>query len=90
MGYEKFKGKTVVFVGERATTGEPNRLTGRLSNWGYYHVFNKRKDAKEFMDDWERKNPGKLADMGSAKAMRKYSLGCTVENYLEDLDYRCE
>ena len=85
--YADFKGKTVVFCGENASTGEPHPITGNMSFWGYYKAFSDRSKAIKFRDYYDSNNPQGKSDIGTAKTMRKYSLGCSVQNYLEDLEY---
>ena len=89
--YSDFKGKTVVFYGENASTGEPHPITGNMSFWGEFAVFDCKNDAIEFVDKIERNNPTGKTDIGTAGTMRKYSLGCSVRDYLNYLyhNYYC-
>ena len=83
--YSDFKGKTVVFCGDNASTGEPHPITGNMSFWGEFSVFGNKQDAIEFIDQVERNNPYGKTDIGTARTMRKYRLGSCVRDYLNDL-----
>lgn len=77
-------GVTFVFVGQNATTGSPNPITGRLSYWGEFIGFKRRDDAKRYVDEF-RSNGFDFVVMGTYRTLRKYKLGSSVYHYLESL-----
>lgn len=84
--YEALKKYVFVFVGQNATTGEPNKKTGRLSNYGQFYCFDNAAAAKEFADNQNGIND-QIIEIGSARALRKYALGSSVVNYIEHLHF---
>ena len=86
--YLDFSEDYFVFDGENATTGDPNKITGRLSTWGEMLKFNSKSAAEEYVNNYRGYG---ICKAGTARALRKYSLGMSVKNYLEDLylsDYK--
>lgn len=79
--YEALSNLTFVFTGCRATTGTPNRTTGKMSNFGEYHAFLNKESAKEFA----RTCNDSVVHIGTARTLRKYSAGQTVTSYIEHL-----
>jgi len=71
-----------VFIGENATTGTPNKITGRMSYFGDILIFKSKKDAIEFVNDYRGYG---LCIAGNKKKMREYSLGMSVSAFEEDI-----
>jgi len=77
-----------VFDGQNASTGEPNRVTGRMSFYGEVLKFHSKKEAKQFEEESRSTN---LCIAGTKSKMRGYCLGMSVsqfEEYLYQIDYR--
>lgn len=83
--YRDFKGQWFVWIGHRATTGEPNPRTGRLSKYGHYYCAESRAQAKNFVADYGDWDPAKVAVVGTARTLRQYARGLAVQTYLEHL-----
>lgn len=84
--YSDFDGSFFVFIGQNASTGEPHHLTGRMSFFGrYYGGFGSRQDAVAFAAAHDDGSPQTISVAGTARSLRCYSLGCSVQSYLTDL-----
>jgi hypothetical protein len=70
-----------VFVGEKATTGEPNKKTRRMSKWGYMEKFSDMESAKAFYDKKDTGSASQIIEIGTRKSLRKYNLGSSVSDY---------
>ena len=78
--------ENLLFVGQNASTGTPHPITGRMSFWGDYYKFSSKKDRKNYMDSLRLYSP-EFAVAGTRRTLRKYSLGCSLEQYNRDLDW---
>ena len=88
MNYSDFNSDYFVFDGENATTGTPNRTTGRLSNFGSMLKFNSKEAAALYVENYCGYG---ICKAGTARSLRKYNLGMSIQSYLEDLYYTdCE
>ena len=87
MEYSDFKNKHFAWVGQMATTGTPHPVTGRSSNYGRYFGFASKAERDEYVADFYDPNMNENAYPCTAKTGRQYSLGCSVQVYLEDLFY---
>lgn len=76
-----------VFKGQNASTGVPNKKTGRMSFFGSILKFDSKNDALKFVDEHDRGYAQQLCIAGTKKTMRKYCLGMTVKNIEECLSY---
>jgi hypothetical protein len=85
--YKDFKGDVFVFVGQNASTGTPNELTGRMSFAGTFYRANDRQEAKEFAEKMYSPYEADICKVGTARTLRQYDLGCSVQSYLESLHY---
>ena len=75
-----------VFVGQHATTGTPHKQTGRMSNYGGYVAFKNKADAIRYAEEYYNPNNFyEFAKHGTVNTLRKYSLGDTWYNYLDEL-----
>ena len=81
LNYGNLSGRTFVFVGQNATTGTPNETTGRMSLYGHYYGFDSKDEALAFSE--QQRAP--IVEVGSARKLRKYSLGISVADYCEHL-----
>lgn len=80
--YDELKGKWFVFFGENATTGTPNARTGRMSYYGSIYGAKSKAEAKQI--ETEYRGTG-FCKAGTARSLRKYCLGISVQSYLETL-----
>lgn len=78
--------ETIVFVGQNASTGTPNRTTGRMSTYGEMYKFNSRKNAIEFAEKNDTGNASCVSVVGTRNTIRKYNFGISVANYNEHID----
>ncbi len=76
-----------VFKGQNASTGEPNKITGRYSFYGQVYCFDTKKEAMEFMDNFESPYVGHICVMGDKRKMREFCLGMTIESFNDYLNY---
>ena len=76
----------LVFIGQNASTGNPHPITGRMSFWGWYKKFTTKESRKEYINDLCLYLP-EFAVMGTRRTLRKYSLGCSLAQYNEFLDW---
>ena len=72
-----------IFKGQRASIGTPNRITGRLSTYGRYYRFKSNADRQKYIDDYRGSD---FIAKVNKKSGRRYSLGCSVYAYEEDLE----
>jgi len=83
--YSDFNGDYFVFDGENASTGTPNVITGEMSFYGNTYKFKCKKDAVDYVNEYRGYE---ICKAGTARTLRKYNLGSSVINYLEDLALR--
>jgi hypothetical protein len=70
-----------VWVGQNATTGAPNRLTGHLSFYGDFIAFKTKQQRDEYFDNWRRVNPSERCFKCTANTGRQFKLGMSVYDY---------
>ena len=70
-----------VFIGENATTGTPNKLTGKMSMFGNICAFKTKAAAKEYAGN----NYARIICTGKARKMRQFCLGMSVKAFEEHL-----
>ncbi len=80
--YSDFNGDYFVFVGENATAGNPHPITGQMSKWGEMRKFRSKEAAVQYVEEYRGYG---ICKAGTARTLRRYSLGMSVLNYLEDL-----
>lgn len=78
---------TYVFKGQNASTGESNKITGRMSFYGEVLAFNTRKEAIQYVEDFETPYHSDICVIGGRRVMRQYCLGMTVASFNEYLDF---
>jgi hypothetical protein len=80
----QLSGKKFIFIGEKATTGTPHPVTGKMSNWGSYYEVKDIENAKEYASLRDG-HMGKIVKVGTLNTLRKYSQGNSWYNYLTNL-----
>ena len=70
-----------VFNGQNASTGEPNKVTGRVSFYGTVLAFETKKEALKYVEDNERCEARYITVAGTKSDMRKYCLGSSVDDF---------
>lgn len=75
----------LVFIGENASTGKPNKQTGMYSFYGGIKKFKTASDRQCFLDGLSLPY-GKFAVKGTRRTLRKYDLGSTVRKYNDWID----
>ena len=75
-----------VFVGQNATTGEPNPRTGRMSNWGNVYIFDGKAEAIQYAKESETGNIQDVIIAGTKKKMREFCRGISVAQFEENLE----
>ena len=81
--------KFYAWVGQNASCGTPNPVTGRMSMYGDNMVFKSKADRDRFVDEFSSDNPSVYAVKCSLRKLRGYNLGCSVRDFEDDLNY-CE
>lgn len=79
-----------VFDGQNASTGTPNKITGRMSFYGHYLKFKTKKEAAEYAEKNETGFAGDILVAGTRNTLRKYDFGSSVLDYnyyLDQMDY---
>lgn len=76
-----------VWIGQNATTGTPNRITGRMSMYGHFKKFKTAKARNEYIDQWRSNNPSEYIVKCSLSSGRQYDLGCSYQSYEEYMNY---
>jgi len=76
------------WIGQNATTGTPNYITGRLSKHGNMLAFSSRLLRDNYVDNfYNQNNPSEYAVKVNKKSGRAYNFGMSVCNYEEYLKY---
>lgn len=73
------------WVGQNASTGTPNPITGGMSMYGTNHVFVSKKERDEFVNGYRSDNPSKQCIACSLRGLRRRNLGCSVRAFGQDL-----
>jgi hypothetical protein len=74
------------WVGQNATTGTPNPVTGRMSLYGKNYKFDNRADRDAFVDNYYDHNGNNSAVKCNMKTLRSYNLGSSVYNFETDIE----
>lgn len=75
----------LAWIGQNATSGSPNSVTGRMSMHGDLHAFSTKENRDEFCDTYNHLcNRYPIAV--SRNSARKYHLGMSVRDYNEHID----
>ena len=75
-----------VFDGQNASTGEPNKVTGRMSFYGTVYSFESKKEALEYVADKDQDSAHQIIVAGTKSAMRGYCLGCSVADFVYNIE----
>jgi hypothetical protein len=75
-----------LWIGQNASTGTPNAITGQYSNYGKIIKF-KTKALREEFDEQYRPNGYEFTCKVNRKTARQYCLGQSVRECLEYLDH---
>ena len=79
--------KYYAWVGQNATTGTPNRITGRMSMYGQNYVFDSQEDRDEFVICYHDPNGNNHAEGCTYRQLRGKNLGCSVAMFKDVLDH---
>ena len=75
------------WVGQNATTGRPNLITGRLSMFGDFRKFDCRKTRDYYVENfYNQSNPSEFAVKVNRQTGRKYDRGNSIRIYNEYLN----
>ncbi len=77
----------LVFIGQNASTGAPNRLTGRYSQCGRFKKFKTCKERDEYYDNWYSHNPSDKIWKCNKSTSRRFNLGSTVVGHIEHIEW---
>lgn len=78
-----------LWIGQNATTGKPNPITGYYSYYGRIIKFATKSLRDEYIDQWRSNNSSEFIEPDNRKTARQYCLGDSVKDYLEYLDHCC-
>lgn len=73
------------WVGQNATTGSANRITGKMSMFGDFYCFATVEDRDDFVDNYFDYNGNKFAKKCNIKTGRQYALGMTQIEHVQHL-----
>ena len=71
----------LLFVGQNATTGRPNSITGNMSFWGNIMRFDSIKTRNHYINNNRFDINETIVDVDA----RKYSLGMSINDYNEHI-----
>jgi hypothetical protein len=77
----------LLFVGENASYGNPNSITGRYSFYGRILKFRSKEERNLYIEEKTGYTSREIVKKGNRKTLRKYDLGSTLQNYNDYLDY---
>lgn len=78
------------WVGQNASTGRPNPITGNYSMYGSVRAFKYRSDRDQYVADYYDPNGNNFAVAGSFSSLRRFHLGMSVRDYAEHVAYAPE
>ena len=78
-------GKWFVWIGQSATTGSPNHLTGLHSRYGTFISLPSRAEAKKFEDDYFDRDGNCHAYACTVNTGRHFAFGDTWTEFMTDL-----
>ena len=90
IGKEDLAGKWYVWIGQSATTGSPNRLTGRHSRYGIFISLPSRAEAKRFEKYYFDRDGNCKAYACTVHTGRKFAFGDTWTEYMIALSMASE
>lgn len=77
--------KYYAWAGQNASTGTPNKNTGRMSLFGTNMVFESKKDRDEYVWGFHSDNPSVFCVACRRRELRELSLGSSVAHFEDDL-----
>lgn len=77
--------KYFLFIGQNATCGSPNRITGKMSTYGETYRFDSTATRNYFLDKRQPSINDQVIVAGGADAMRRFHLGSAVADFKEQL-----
>jgi hypothetical protein len=77
--------KYYAWVGQNATCGTPNTITGNYSMYGTDYVFNDKQSRDQFVDDYYDPNGNNWAEKCTKQQLRNKNLGSAVRDWEMDL-----
>lgn len=83
--YNDFKGNVFIFIGQNASTGKPNKITGNRSFFGQFFSCKNLAEARKAAERVRNPYDAQIVDYGCARKLRQYDLGPSVATYLESL-----
>ena len=75
----------LLFVGQNASTGKPNKRTGLYSFYGKMLKFSHKEEREAYCID-RLYTPGEIIQPGTRTTLRKYDLGSSLQKYNEYID----
>lgn len=78
---------TFLFDGQNASTGTPNKNTGRMSFYGSVHKFTNRAEAIEYAEKRDTGYSSCIVEIGGRQKMRQFCLGMTTRDFNEYLNF---
>ena len=76
-----------VFDGQTASTGEPNKITGRMSFYGRILKFKTKKEALDYVIENDSGMASDICVAGTRRTIRNYCLGSSMEDFNMECDY---
>lgn len=76
---------TWIFVGQNASCGTPNSITGRMSTYGDFYQAPDRATAKQWAEQCDDGNAHTIIAVGGKRAMRQFNLGASMRDFEENL-----
>jgi hypothetical protein len=73
------------WVGQNASCGTPNLVTGRMSMYGTNYKFRTKGERDQFVDEHHDPNGNNFAVACSVRDLRGYNLGQSVQQFEDDL-----
>jgi len=86
--YKDFKGQIFVFIGTGAIMKTRNPITSNVSYFGTFFRCNDKQQAWKVVEHFNNSSGVQyLSAIGTARSLRKYDLGNSVQDYLYTLKY---
>lgn len=79
-----------LFVGQNATCGSPNKVTGHYSVYGRIYAFSSKSERDTVYNHLDGRNAQQKIVKGGRSVMRSFCLGWSMidfNGYLDSLDY---
>ena len=76
-----------LFVGQNASTGKPNKITGHYSYWGRIYAFSSKGERDIVYNHLDGRDARDKIVKGGRSVMRSFCLGASVAQFNESLDH---